>query len=202
MRLQGHEAGPTSRLAVSLFTCVCLRSSVLRCGGAGWVALSAAAVLLNHRPILGSAAPLPPPRRHLQDFSGTLEVDELVKAAKEVLPDLDDQEIQRMFSALDSDHTGTVDVREFFAGLLSSMSEDKLATLAQKSFTMLDRQAAHACMHACMHHGRATFYPASDALPATFQLHGNCMHLLAQRRQMLPLEVRVTEPPVQCKGGC
>lgn len=74
-----------------------------------------------------------------QDFSGTLEVNELIKAAKEVLPDLTDEEIRRMFTALDSDQTGTVDVHEFFAGLLSSMSEDKLASLAQKSFTMLDR---------------------------------------------------------------
>ncbi len=43
-----------------------------------------------------------------RDFSGTLEVSELVGAAKEAIPDLSDAEINRMFEALDVDRTGTV----------------------------------------------------------------------------------------------
>lgn len=77
-----------------------------------------------------------------QDFSGVLEVQELVKAAQQAMPDLTDKEIERMFEALDVDHTGTVDVKEFFAGLLASMDEEKQTMVAQKSFTMMDKRGA------------------------------------------------------------
>ncbi|KAG2498443.1 hypothetical protein HYH03_003700 [Edaphochlamys debaryana] len=77
-----------------------------------------------------------------KDFSGTLEVSELIKAAKESIPDLTEPEINRMFEALDVDRTGTVDVKEFFAGLIQTIDEEKQTLVAQKSFTMLDRRGA------------------------------------------------------------
>ncbi|KAG2423985.1 hypothetical protein HXX76_014811, partial [Chlamydomonas incerta] len=67
-----------------------------------------------------------------KDFSGTLEcrswsrpprrgveVSELVKAAKEAIPDLSEHEINRMFEALDVDRTGTVDIKERGAGFVT-----------------------------------------------------------------------------------
>ncbi|KAG2443965.1 hypothetical protein HXX76_002304 [Chlamydomonas incerta] len=77
-----------------------------------------------------------------KDFSGTLEVSELVKAAKEAIPDLSEHEINRMFEALDVDRTGTVDIKEFFAGLIQTIDEEKQTLVAQKSFTMLDKRGA------------------------------------------------------------
>ncbi|GLC37135.1 hypothetical protein PLESTM_000546600 [Pleodorina starrii] len=77
-----------------------------------------------------------------KDFSGTLEVSELVKAAKEAIPELSEVEINRMFEALDVDRTGTVDVKEFFAGLIQTIDEEKQNLVAQKSFTMLDKRGS------------------------------------------------------------
>mmetsp|Transcript_7697 Transcript_7697/g.15072 ORF Transcript_7697/g.15072 Transcript_7697/m.15072 type:complete len:598 (-) Transcript_7697:661-2454(-) len=74
-----------------------------------------------------------------KDYSGTLEVQELIRAAKEAIPNLSDQEIERMFEALDVDSTGTIDIKEFFAGLLQTMDEDKRDVIAHKSFALLDR---------------------------------------------------------------
>ncbi|GIL84209.1 hypothetical protein Vretifemale_12905 [Volvox reticuliferus] len=77
-----------------------------------------------------------------KDFSGTLEISELVKAAKEAIPELSEVEINRMFEALDVDRTGTVDVKEFFAGLIQTIDEEKQTLVAQKSFTMLDKRGS------------------------------------------------------------
>ncbi len=44
-----------------------------------------------------------------------------------------------MFEALDVDRTGTVDIKEFFAGLIQTIDEEKQTLVAQKSFTMLDK---------------------------------------------------------------
>ncbi|GLI66227.1 hypothetical protein VaNZ11_009966 [Volvox africanus] len=77
-----------------------------------------------------------------KDFSGTLEVSELVRAAKEAIPELSEVEINRMFEALDVDRTGTVDVKEFFAGLIQTIDEEKQTLVAQKSFTMLDKRGS------------------------------------------------------------
>ncbi|EFJ51622.1 hypothetical protein VOLCADRAFT_116471 [Volvox carteri f. nagariensis] len=77
-----------------------------------------------------------------KDFSGTLEVSELIKAAKEAIPELSEVEINRMFEALDVDQTGTVDVKEFFAGLIQTIDEEKQTLVAQKSFTMLDKRGS------------------------------------------------------------
>jgi calcium-dependent protein kinase len=56
----------------------------------------------------------------------------------QVLPDVSEAEVVRVFSALDVDHTGSVDVHEFFAGLLHTMDQEMQSALAAKSFSALD----------------------------------------------------------------
>ena len=73
------------------------------------------------------------------DFSGTLEINELADAAKKALPDLTDDEVENIFSALDLNETGTVDTREFFASLLHTMAPANQLVVAKKSFGHLDR---------------------------------------------------------------
>lgn len=58
---------------------------------------------------------------------------------RQAIPDLSEHEINRMFEALDVDRTGTVDIKEFFAGLIQTIDEEKQTLVAQKSFTMLDK---------------------------------------------------------------
>ena len=64
----------------------------------------------------------------------------------QVLPDLGEEEVERVFSALDVDHTGTIDVKEFFAGLLHTMDAEHQAAVAYKFFTALDRWGGGACL--------------------------------------------------------
>jgi calcium-dependent protein kinase len=56
-----------------------------------------------------------------------------------VLPDVSEEEVQKVFAALDTDGTGSIELKEFFAGLLHTMDAELQATLAKKSFTDLDR---------------------------------------------------------------
>ena len=57
----------------------------------------------------------------------------------QALPDLTDEEIANLFSALDLNHTGTVDVKEFFASLLLTMDPENQMAVARRSFRNLDR---------------------------------------------------------------
>lgn len=56
----------------------------------------------------------------------------------QVLPEISEAEVAKVFSALDVDATGTIDLREFFAGLLHTMDAELQAQLAHKSFAALD----------------------------------------------------------------
>ncbi|MEW5302698.1 MAG: hypothetical protein WDW36_005452 [Sanguina aurantia] len=74
------------------------------------------------------------------DYSGTIEVEELIESARKVLPDLTDEEVTRMFEALDVDATGTIDAKEFLAGLMQSMDSEKQSLVARRSFKELDKR--------------------------------------------------------------
>lgn len=76
------------------------------------------------------------------DFTGTIEYEELAAAAKQVVPEVADMELQRMFKALDVDNTGTVDVTEFFASMLSQLSPTVQDSVAERSFRSLDRSSS------------------------------------------------------------
>lgn len=73
------------------------------------------------------------------DCSGSIELSELVTAARKHLPQLTEEEISRVFLALDVDGTGDVDVSEFFAALLSTVDPKHRDVLVEKSFKDLDR---------------------------------------------------------------
>lgn len=55
-------------------------------------------------------------------------------------PDLSDSELQRLFTALDVDNTGSVDAQEFFAGVLQAvLLPQQTHTVLEASFKLLDR---------------------------------------------------------------
>jgi hypothetical protein len=58
-------------------------------------------------------------------------------------PDLTDNELQHLFTALDVDNTGSVDSQEFFAGVLqAALLPQQTHTVLEASFKLLDRWAA------------------------------------------------------------
>ncbi|WIA16237.1 hypothetical protein OEZ85_012948 [Tetradesmus obliquus] len=75
-----------------------------------------------------------------RDFNGTLDLQELALATKQAAPDLSERELQRLFTALDVDNTGSVDAQEFFAGVLQvALQPHQTRTLLEASFKLLDR---------------------------------------------------------------
>lgn len=75
-----------------------------------------------------------------RDFNGTLDLQELALATKQAAPDLSERELQRLFTALDVDNTGSVDAQEFFAGVLQvALQPHQTRTLLEASFKSLDR---------------------------------------------------------------
>lgn len=73
------------------------------------------------------------------DYSGSIELSELVAAARQHLPGLSEEEVVKVFLALDVDGTGDVDASEFFAALLSTVDPKSREALVEKSFKDLDR---------------------------------------------------------------
>lgn len=58
----------------------------------------------------------------------------------QAVPDLSDQELHRLFTALDVDNTGSVDFQEFFAGVLqTTLQSHHQLDLLEVSFKHLDR---------------------------------------------------------------
>ncbi len=48
-----------------------------------------------------------------------------------MLPDLTEAEVSNLFQAMDLNHTGTVDVKEFFASLLNTMDTENQVRACQ-----------------------------------------------------------------------
>lgn len=74
------------------------------------------------------------------DFNGTIDYAELAAAAKAVRPELNDEELLRLFKALDVDSTGTLDMIEFSAALVGDMDRAMQRSLTSKSFKALDKR--------------------------------------------------------------
>lgn len=80
------------------------------------------------------------------DFDGSVSLDELRAAARRAAPHVTDAEMARVFRALDVDNTGTVDAREFVAGVLhrggGRLPAATRAAVAERTFRQLDAAAA------------------------------------------------------------
>lgn len=73
------------------------------------------------------------------DFSGTVDFEELALMAKQVNPELSDEELRLMFHALDQDNSRTVDVTEFFASMMASIHPSVQDSVIERSFRLMDR---------------------------------------------------------------
>jgi len=75
------------------------------------------------------------------DFNGTLCLEELALAAKQAAPEVTDEELKKVFSALDVDNTGTVDALEFIAGVMHVLNPAITNNVFEASFKRLDRMS-------------------------------------------------------------
>lgn len=64
---------------------------------------------------------------------------ELQRVARQSAPGLSDEEVERIYRALDTDNTGTVEVDEFFAGMLPMVASAKRELIAHQSFKAMDK---------------------------------------------------------------
>lgn len=72
------------------------------------------------------------------DKNGTVDLQELRTALYKVIPDLEDSELCKIFTAVDVDNSGGIDQKEFITATFPSLEPESQTHLAKQSFSKID----------------------------------------------------------------